>query len=46
MYEGNGTSEYWNGEYRGKKVPAGTYFYVVELGEGHHNYSGPLSILY
>ncbi|MBQ6276784.1 MAG: gliding motility-associated C-terminal domain-containing protein [Bacteroidales bacterium] len=46
MYEGNGTSEYWNGEYRGKKVPAGTYFYVVELGEGHNTYSGPLSILY
>ena len=46
MYEGDGTSEYWNGEYRGKKVPAGTYFYVVALGEGHNTYSGPLSILY
>ena len=46
MYEGDGTSEYWNGEYRGNKVPAGTYFYVVALGSGHNTYSGPLSILY
>ena len=46
MFEGDGTSEYWNGEYRGNKVPAGTYFYVVELGDGHKTYSGPLSILY
>ena len=46
MYEGNGTSEYWNGEFRGNLVPAGTYFFVVNIGEGHNVYSGPLSILY
>lgn len=46
MYEGDGTSEYWNGEFRGKLVPAGTYFYVVNIGEGYNTYSGPLSILY
>ena len=46
LYEGDGTSEYWNGEFRGKLVPAGTYFYVVNIGEGYNTYSGPLSILY
>ena len=46
LYEGDGTSEYWNGEYRGKLVPAGTYFFVVNIGEGYNTYSGPLSILY
>ncbi|MBO7133820.1 MAG: gliding motility-associated C-terminal domain-containing protein [Bacteroidales bacterium] len=46
LYEGDGTSEYWNGEYRGKMVPAGTYFFVVNIGEGYNTYSGPLSILY
>lgn len=46
LYEGDGTSEYWNGEFRGKLVPAGTYFFVVYIGEGYNTYSGPLSILY
>ncbi|MBR5984143.1 MAG: gliding motility-associated C-terminal domain-containing protein [Bacteroidales bacterium] len=46
LYEGDSSSEYWNGEYRGKLVPAGTYFFVVYIGEGYNTYSGPLSILY
>lgn len=46
LYSGNGTSEYWDGYFKGHKVPAGTYSYIVNLGEGLETYSGSLSVLY
>lgn len=46
MYSGDGTSEYWDGYFKGHKVPAGTYSYIVNLGEGLETYTGSLSVLY
>ena len=36
----------WNGEYNGKKLPAGAYYYIVTAKNGTQNFSGSLTIIY
>lgn len=35
----------WNGQWKGKDLPDGTYFYLIELGDGAGRMSGWLEIL-
>ncbi len=42
------TQEYleaWNGQYKGKDVPVGSYFYIIELGEGFETKTGSVSVI-
>jgi len=36
----------WNGEYNGKKLPAGAYYYIVTAKNGAQKFSGSLTIIY
>jgi gliding motility-associated-like protein len=46
MYESKGYGTAWNGEYKGKKLPAGTYYYIVTAKNGKQKFSGSLTIIY
>jgi len=35
----------WDGTYNGKKLPEGTYYYVIDLKNGKKPLSGPVTIL-
>jgi len=37
--------EPWNGTYKGRKLPAGTYLYVIMI-SGEKKYSGTFVIIY
>ncbi|MBB3058265.1 gliding motility-associated C-terminal domain-containing protein [Mucilaginibacter gotjawali] len=36
----------WNGEYKGKKLPAGAYYYIVTAKNGSQKFSGSLTVIY
>ncbi len=36
----------WNGEYNGKKLPAGVYYYIVTAKNDSQKFSGSLTIIY
>ena len=46
VYENKGYSINWNGEYGGKKLPAGTYYYILTAKNSTQKFSGPLTIIY
>jgi gliding motility-associated-like protein len=35
----------WDGDFNGKKLPAGTYFYLIKLNSGRRKYEGNVTIL-
>ncbi|MFP4663245.1 MAG: gliding motility-associated C-terminal domain-containing protein [Bacteroidales bacterium] len=45
LMEANGGYTPWDGQYNGRDVPSGTYYYVVNLNNGDEPYKGSLSIL-
>lgn len=46
IFEDKGHSTTWNGEYRGKKLPAGVYYYIVTAKNDTQKFSGSLTIIY
>lgn len=46
LYDNTGYSVPWDGEYRGKKVPAGVYYYLINVPSKNKTYSGPITVLY
>jgi len=36
----------WNGTYKGKKVPFGTYYYIIEPGSGRKPITGYVTVIY
>lgn len=40
-----GNSTPWDGTYKGKNVPAGTYYYIIELNFANLKYTGWLSVI-
>ncbi|MFS2186916.1 PKD domain-containing protein [Mucilaginibacter sp. Mucisp84] len=45
LYGSIGYSQPWNGQYNGKDVPAGTYYYIVNPGNGQKTYSGNVTVI-
>ncbi len=43
--KGYGGDKVFNGKRNGKDLPAGTYYYVIESGDGSNRKSGPLTIM-
>jgi gliding motility-associated-like protein len=46
IYNAEGSDGNWNGDYRGHKVPAGTYMYIIDLHNGAEPYDGTVTIIY
>ncbi|MFI5139964.1 MAG: gliding motility-associated C-terminal domain-containing protein, partial [Sphingobacteriales bacterium] len=46
IYESKGYGTPWNGEYKGKKMPAAVYYYIVTAKNGTQKFSGSLTIIY
>ena len=45
VFQSNGTYTPWDGTYNGKKLPAATYYYVINLNNGTAPYSGAVTIV-
>ena len=43
IYETNGTYIPWDGGYKGRILPAATYYYIIDLGNGSAPYTGPVT---
>ncbi|WP_426672092.1 gliding motility-associated C-terminal domain-containing protein [Mucilaginibacter sp. McL0603] len=46
VYQSRGYGTPWNGEYHGKKLPQGVFYYVINAKNNSQTYSGSLTILY
>ena len=46
VYQSVGYSTPWNGEYAGKKLSPGVYYYIVTAKSGTQKFSGSLTIIY
>ena len=46
VYEQRGQYTDWDGEFRGKNVPQGDYFYIIDLKNGEEPYKGAVSVKY
>lgn len=46
LFYSRGYSTPWNGQYKGKNLPVGTYYYIINLNHPSHPdaYTGPLTI--
>lgn len=45
VFESRGYDQPWNGTYKGKPLPIGTYYYVIEPGSGRKPYTGYVTII-
>jgi gliding motility-associated-like protein len=45
VFSSDGYEEPWDGKFNDKHLPAGTYYYVIDLGDGSNKYSGAVSIV-
>lgn len=46
IYQGRSTSEFWDGTWDGKRVPAGSYIYVVDLRNDMQPFTGVVTVIY
>jgi len=46
VFNGIGYGTPWNGEYKGQKLPAGAYYYIVTAKNNTQKFSGSLTIVY
>ncbi len=47
IYSARGSSEYWDGTWNGKLVPAGPYLYLIDLRDKNStSYTGVVSVIY
>ncbi|MBK8141761.1 MAG: gliding motility-associated C-terminal domain-containing protein [Chitinophagaceae bacterium] len=45
VYFSAGYGTPWNGTYKGKELPAGTYYYIIQLQNGFKPLSGSVTII-
>jgi gliding motility-associated-like protein len=45
VFESRGYDKPWDGNYKGKPLPFGTYYYVIEPGSGRKPYTGYVTIV-
>ncbi|HEY8783663.1 MAG TPA: gliding motility-associated C-terminal domain-containing protein [Mucilaginibacter sp.] len=45
VYNSIGYPKPWNGTYNGSTLPAGTYYYIIDLKNGRKKLTGPVTIL-
>ena len=45
VYESKDDTQAWNGTYKGKEQPAGTYYYVIELGGSRKPKTGYVTLI-
>ncbi len=45
VFSSKGYTQPWDGTYNGKTLPAGTYYYIIELEPGGKTYSGSVNIV-
>lgn len=45
VYRANGYTTPWDGKSNGKDLPAGTYYYIINLGTGIKPLTGPVTII-
>jgi gliding motility-associated-like protein len=45
VFETNNYQNDWSGEYKGNELPATTYYYIIDLGDGEEVLKGDLSII-
>jgi gliding motility-associated-like protein len=46
VFQSKGYGTPWNGEYQGKKLPTGAYYYIINMKNGGVTYSGEVTIIY
>lgn len=46
VFQSKGYGTPWNGEYQGKKLPMGAYYYIINTKNGGQTYSGEVTIIY
>ncbi len=46
VFSSDGYGEPWDGKYKGNDLPSGTYYYVIDPGDGSENLTGAVSIVY
>jgi gliding motility-associated-like protein len=46
VFSSRGYPTPWNGEYQGRKLPMGTYYYVISVNGSKQILSGSITIIY
>lgn len=46
VFESKGYPKPWDGQYKGKQLPSGVYYYIIKTKNNSQTYSGPLTIIY
>ena len=45
VFENKGYLSEWNGLHKGKELPVGTYYYLIDLGDNMPKYTGPITLM-
>ena len=45
IFSSHGYTKPWDGKYNGKYLPSGTYYYIIDLGDGSKTMTGPVNIV-
>jgi gliding motility-associated-like protein len=45
VYQSKGYGRPWNGEYKGKKLPTGAYYYIINMKNNNQTLSGEVTII-
>lgn len=46
VFSSNGYGDPWDGKYNGNKLPSGTYYYIIDPGDGSESLTGSVNIVY